>query len=110
MRTASRSTRTLLGGLIVALAVSLAASAVAAADSKPTFTGVVNVNTASSEQLQLLPGIGEARARAIVSMRKQNGGFKSLEQLTEVKGIGDAMLDRLRPHLSLNGKTTARKL
>jgi competence protein ComEA len=110
MRTASRSTRALLGGLIVALAVSLAASAVAAADSKPTFTGVVNVNTASSEQLQLLPGIGEARARAIVSMRKQNGGFKSLEQLTEVKGIGDAMLDRLRPHLSLNGKTTARKL
>ena len=94
----------------MALAVSLAASAVAAADSKPTFTGVVNVNTASSEQLQLLPGIGEARARAIVSMRKQNGGFKSLEQLTEVKGIGDAMLDRLRPHLSLNGKTTARKL
>ena len=110
MRTASRSTRALLGGLIVALAVSLAASAVAAADSKPTFTGVVNVNTASSEQLQLLPGIGEARARAIVSMRKQNGGFKSLEQLTEVKGIGDAMLERLRPHLSLNGKTTARKL
>ena len=110
MRTASRSTRALLGGLIVALAVSLAASAVAAADSKPTFTGVVNVNTASSEQLQLLPGIGEARARAIVSMRKQNGGFKSLEQLTEVKGIGDAMLGRLRPHLSLNGKTTARKL
>jgi len=110
MRTASRSTRALLGGLIVALAVSLAASAVAAADSKPTFTGVVNVNTASSEQLQLLPGIGEARARAIVSMRKQNGGFKSLEQLTEVKGIGDTMLDRLRPHLSLNGKTTARKL
>lgn len=110
MRTASRSTRALLGGLIVALAVSLAASAVAAADSKPTFTGVVNVNTASSEQLQLLPGIGEARARAIVSMRKQNGGFKSLEQLTEVKGIGDAMLERLRPHLSLNGKTSARKL
>jgi competence protein ComEA len=110
MRTASRSTRALLGGLIVALAVSLAASAVAAADSKPTFTGVVNVNTASPEQLQLLPGIGEARARAIVSMRKQNGGFKSLEQLTEVKGIGDAMLDRLRPHLSLNGKTSARKL
>lgn len=94
----------------MALAVSLAASAVAAADSKPTFTGVVNVNTASSEQLQLLPGIGEARARAIVSMRKQNGGFKSLEQLTEVKGIGDAMLERLRPHLSLNGKTSARKL
>jgi len=110
MRTASRSTRALLGGLIVALAVSLAASAVAAADSRPTFTGVVNVNTATPEQLQLLPGIGEARARAIVSMRKQNGGFKSLEQLMEVKGIGEAMLQRLRPHLSLNGKTTARKL
>jgi competence protein ComEA len=71
---------------------------------------VVNVNTATPEQLQLLPGIGEARARAIVSVRKQNGGFKSLEQLLDVKGIGGVMLDRLRPHLSLDGKTTARKL
>ena len=110
MRTGSRTTRALLGALVVALAVSLAASAVASADSKPTFTGVVNVNTATPEQLQLLPGIGEARARAIVSMRKQNGGFKSLEQLMEVKGIGESMLERLRPHLSLNGKTSARKL
>jgi competence protein ComEA len=99
----------LLGGLLVALVVSLIASSAAAA-SKPTLSGVVNINTATPEQLQLLPGIGEARARAIVSLRKQSGGFKSLDDLLEVKGIGKTMLDRLRPFLSLNGKTTVSNL
>jgi len=45
-----------------------------------------------------------------VSLRKQSGGFKSLDDLLEVKGIGEVMLDRLRPFLSLNGKTTVSKL
>jgi competence protein ComEA len=110
MRTGSQTTRALLGGLLAALLVALSASSAAAAASKPTLSGVVNINTATPEQLQLLPGIGEARARAIVSLRKQSGGFKSLDDLLEVKGIGKAMLDQLRPFLSLNGKTTVSKL
>jgi competence protein ComEA len=110
MRTGSQTTRALLGGLLAALVVSLIASSAVAAASKPTLSGVVNVNTATPEQLQLLPGIGEARATAIVSLRKQNGGFKSLDELLEVKGIGEVMLDRLRPFLSLDGKTTVSKL
>jgi competence protein ComEA len=69
---------------------------------------VVNVNTASVEELQLLPGIGEARARALVELRKRRGGFKSLDELKEVKGIGDASLERMRPYLRLQGRTTAR--
>ena len=93
--------------LVTACAVALAAQA---ADPQPGLTGTVNVNTATEEELQLLPGIGAARAEALIELRKQRGGFKSLEQLKDVKGIGDAMLKRLRPHLSLNGKTTARKL
>ena len=75
-----------------------------------SISGVVNLNTASSEELQLLPGIGEARAVAIVSMRKQKGGFKRVDDLLAVKGIGEAMLDKMRPHVTLSGKTTARKL
>ena len=69
--------------------------------------GVVNINTASADQLQLLPGVGKVRADAIVALRKEQGRFESVDQLTRVKGIGDAMLKRMRPHVALSGKTTA---
>ena len=90
--------------LVTACAVALAAQA---ADPQPGLTGTVNVNTATAEELQLLPGIGAARADALIDLRKQRGGFKSLEQLKDVKGIGDASLERLRPYVRFQGKTTA---
>lgn len=96
-------------GALVALAGLLAAAASPAlADGPPQLSGVVNVNTATVEELQLLPGIGAARAAAVVETRKARGGFKRLEDLLEVKGIGEASLDRLRPHVTLQGRTTAR--
>ncbi len=91
--------------LATACAVALAAQA---ADPQPGLTGTVNVNTATAEELQLLPGIGAARADALIELRKQRGGFKSLEQLKDVKGIGDGSLERLRPYVRFQGKTTAR--
>ena len=90
--------------LLLALAVGLAAAPAVAAAS---LSGVVNVNTASAEQLQILPGVGESRARAIVELRKSRGGFRSVEELMEVKGIGATLLERLRPFVALSGKTTA---
>ena len=90
--------------LVTACAVALAAQA---ADPQPGLTGTVNVNTATAEELQLLPGIGAARADALIELRKQRGGFKSLEQLKDVKGLGDASLERLRPYVRFQGKTTA---
>jgi len=101
-----RSWRT---GALALASASLLAFAAAAADSAP-LTGTVNVNTANVEELQLLPGVGEARAAALVALRKQRGGFKSLEELKDVKGIGDAGLDRMRPYVRLEGKTTAKRL
>ena len=83
-----------------------AAEKEAAAKAAP-LSGVVNVNTASLEELQLLPGIGESRAAAIVAARTERGGFKSVDELVEVKGIGEAMLARLRPYVSVSGKSTA---
>lgn len=71
--------------------------------------GVVNINTASAEQLQLLPGVGEVRARAILSERKGRGGFKSIDDLLAVKGVGDSLLKRMRPYVTLKGKTTAQR-
>ncbi len=94
-----------LAGL-AALAVISLALPVLAAESAPQ--GKVNVNTATLQELQLLPGIGASRAQAMIEARKQRGGFKRVEDLLEVKGIGERSLQRLRPHVTLMGKTTAR--
>jgi competence protein ComEA len=80
----------------------------AAADGSPRLAGTVNVNTATAEELQLLPGVGESRAKAVIALRKQRGGFKSVDELTDVKGIGDVALKRIRPFAATKGKTTAR--
>ena len=71
-------------------------------------TGVVNVNTASAAELEMLPGIGASRAKAVIEAREAKGGFKSLDDLLAVKGIGEASLAKLRPHLTLEGKTTVK--
>ena len=91
--------------LLAVLALALAAAPAMAGEA--SLTGVVNVNTATVDQLVLLPGIGEARANALIQARKQQGGFKSVDELLEVKGIGRAGLAKLRPHVAVRGKTTA---
>mgnify|MGYP006357859785 FL=1 len=56
----------------------------------------VNINTAGADELKALPGIGPAKAEAIVEYRKQHGNFKSVEELKNVKGIGDGIYNRLK--------------
>ena len=103
----TRCRRALVLVLLTGFGLALAGSSLAE-DASPRLVGTVNINTATPEQLELLPGIGEVRAKAVVAMRKQRGGFKSVEELTAVKGIGDAALERLRPFARTEGKTTAR--
>lgn len=67
----------------------------APADSK----GKLELNSATLEQLDALPGIGESKAKAILVYRKEKGPFRKLEDLLEVKGIGDKMLEKLIPLL-----------
>lgn len=62
----------------------------------------VNLNRAGAAELETLPGIGPSRSRAILELRRQLGGtFKSVEQLLDVKGIGEKSLEKLRPHVTL---------
>ena len=62
----------------------------------------VNINTASSAELEALPGIGPAKAKAIVEYRQKNGAFKSVEELKNVKGIGDAVLNKLKAEATVS--------
>ncbi|MDP9845694.1 ComEA family DNA-binding protein [Streptosporangium lutulentum] len=57
---------------------------------------VIDLNTATPEQLEQLPGVGEVLARRIVEYRDGNGGFRSVEQLREVSGIGDRKYAEMR--------------
>ncbi len=61
----------------------------------------VNLNTATAEQLDTLPGVGPVTAQAILDWRQKNGRFGAVEDLLDVKGIGDATLAELRDHVSV---------
>lgn len=69
-------------------------------------TGVINVNEAGVAQLMALPGVGPKKAQAIRDYAAAHP-FKSVEELKEIKGIGDRNLENLRPHVTVSGPTTA---
>lgn len=73
----------------------------AATRKKPPHPPVLNLNTASLSQFQLLPGIGPKTAQRIVEYRKAHGPFQNPAQLTEVKGIGTKKLEKLKPFLKV---------
>lgn len=63
--------------------------------------GSVNINTASAAELSTLKGIGDAKAQAIITHREKNGAFKSVDDLKAVAGIGDKLVEQLRPQVTL---------
>ncbi|MFZ5827081.1 MAG: helix-hairpin-helix domain-containing protein [Bacillota bacterium] len=71
------------------------------AQAKGSQARVVNINTASAAELESVPGIGPATARAIIEHRTKRGAFQRIEDLTAVSGIGPKTLERLRPYLKV---------
>lgn len=74
--------------------------------SRKQLTGKINLNTATEEQLVLLPSVGPAKAARIVAWRKRNGAFRRTADLRRVKGFGYKTFKRLEPFLDIKGDTT----
>jgi len=89
--------------VFVALILAVSSLALAAGD---VANGVVNINTAGTEQLQLLPRVGPALANRIIEFRESNGLFKTVDELVAVKGIGESSLAKLEPYIATSGATT----
>jgi competence protein ComEA len=85
--------------LILCLGLVLAPASVLAQKSKSTLTEKVNINTATAEQLQTLPGIGPALAKAIIDHRTKNGKFGKIEELINVKGVGQKKFQKMKDRL-----------
>jgi competence protein ComEA len=76
-------------------------AAAAAAPSKPA----INLNAATVDQLETLPGIGRKTAERIIEYRTKSGGFKRIEDLMNVKGIGEKSFLKMKPLIAVPAKT-----
>jgi len=70
---------------------------------------VVNINTATKEELTSLKGVGDKRAQEIIDYRKKNGNFKSVDDLEKVPGIGPGLMKQIRSQVTVTPKTSTDK-
>ena len=92
--------RTLIAGAIALTAMLVLAAPTTSArqaDKAGGATAALNLNSATLEQLQALPGIGPKTAQLIVEYRQKSGGFKKVEELMNIKGIGEKSFLKLKP-------------
>jgi competence protein ComEA len=101
--------RTVLSLVVVSCLLGAFPSASVAAQSKapartaakPASTAIVNLNTASASDLEGLPGIGAKTAARILEYRQKNGPFKKVEELMNVRGVGEKNFLKLKPQLTI---------
>jgi len=75
-----------------------------AAKVRATASAPVNLNSASATQLQTLPGVGASTAQRILEYRQKNGPFKKIEELMNVKGIGEKSFLKLKPLITIGAE------
>jgi competence protein ComEA len=90
--------------LLMAAPHSTVAQTTSRAAAKTTAAGIVNINTASAADLEALPGIGAKTAARIVEYRQKNGPFKKIEELMNVRGVGEKNFLKLKPQISVTAR------
>ena len=101
----------MLGVALVALALlvpSLAAQQADHAAPKAAASSPLNLNTATAAQLESLPGIGARTAERIIEYRQKSGGFKKIEELMNVRGVGEKSFLKLKPLITVTPPKTDR--
>jgi competence protein ComEA len=95
--------------LTAAFIAGLVMSNMTLADSKNTsgkgqkVDAVININNATEKELAVLPGIGKKKAKAIITYRKENGKFSSVNDLKKVEGIGKKTLENIKEYITVEG-------
>jgi competence protein ComEA len=101
----SRLARAAAACLILTLALLSAPVPCAAAPSgskaAPAAGERIDINSASAEQLVVIPGIGKVMADRIIQFREEHGPFSKVEELLKIKGIGEKSLEKLRPYIKI---------
>jgi competence protein ComEA len=87
--------------VLVGVPAPAAATGTAGGTAAPVAGALVNLNTATSTELEALPEVGPVTAAAILAWRDEHGGFTAVEELLEVDGIGDATLATITPHVTV---------
>ncbi len=95
------------GAILVALVAVLIAPVLTPSRAQGAGTkGVVNINTASAEQLAYLPRVGPSVAGRIIDFREKNGKFEDPTDLLLVRGIGDSTFELIEPYVTISGETS----
>jgi comEA protein len=95
-------------GLIGLIALGLVLASVSVQAEAGRGEPLIDLNRATAEELAGLPGIGASKAAAIVEYRKSSGAFTSVDELEAVRGIGPALVAKLRPHVKLGSSGGAK--
>jgi len=93
--------------LCLVTATDIVSAQKAAGKAAAAVPAVVNLNTATATQIATLPGIGEKAAQRIIEYREKNGGFKKIEELMNVKGIGEKSFLKLKPLITVGDSKSA---